>query len=107
MDALRLGSAYDLYDQKFGAVKGRELQLRCAPIVVFAHRDLRLRGFDDSGVPSDSHEANDAGVVYGGARLRATYRDFSVDAEYAISPGLDFGGDFHGTQQDFELRGTW
>lgn len=51
--------------------------------------------------------AQDDGVPYVAARLRATYGPASLNLDWAYDDGVDFGGDFEGRMQDVELTGRY
>jgi len=72
-----------------------------------AHRELKFKAREVSGVRSQTLEVKDAGMPYLCARGRASYLGFGLQADYAINPDLDFGGDFDGIQQDIEVAATY
>jgi hypothetical protein len=105
MDELRLSFAYELMGTKFD-MRGHDVKLRLAPAAVYAVRPMDLHAFNSVGGAESQHVSDD-GELFAGLRGRVQYRDFAFDAEYAISPGWNLGGDFTGTQQDLEFRFVW
>ncbi|GAB4138344.1 MAG: hypothetical protein Fur0037_04020 [Planctomycetota bacterium] len=105
MDEFRVGYAHELVTAEFDAGDLENIGLRLAPGVVLAHRSMSLRAYEETKTRAQALHAADAGVVYPSLRARLSFRNFALDAEYAISPGgFDFGGDFRGLKQDFETR---
>lgn len=105
MDELRIGYLEPLWASKTDW-REQPLSFEFAAGAVLAHRAMHLRAQTEDGVRRQTLRA-DGDSVYPAARFRAGWRDFTVDAEYAISPRLDFGGDFGGVLQDLELRASW
>lgn len=102
MDEFRLGYLENIYDTKT-EWRGSPLTFRVAAGGVISHRTMAMRGRTDDGMRrQDAHPEGEN--FYPAARARATWRDFSFDVDYAISPGLSLSGDFTDTLQDMEFR---
>ena len=71
----------------------------------------RSGGFDafetDAGTAFQNTNFEDDGAVYGAGRARIEYAGAALDADYALSPNLNFGGDFDGTMWDLEITGSY
>jgi hypothetical protein len=105
MDELRIGYLEPL--PAFRTTwRDRPLTLRTALGGMFTMRDLDLRARTDDGQRTQNVQI-EGDLVSIAARVRASWRDFAIDADYAISPELSFGGDFDGLLQDLELRGSY
>lgn len=103
LDEIRVGYVGEVLREKFG--KGeRQVDLRLGLGGVIAWRDLRFRAREATGLRSQDVTVGDDGVVYPAARARVTWRGAYLEGEYAISPDLQFGGDYQGVQQDIEVR---
>jgi hypothetical protein len=87
-------------------LQGRPLTLRAGAGGVFASRDLSLtaRRTTDGANERSSFDGEN---LYAAVRLGARWRDFALDAEYALSPDLALGGDVDGVLHDVELRAAW
>ncbi|MBL8751791.1 MAG: hypothetical protein JNK15_00715, partial [Planctomycetes bacterium] len=105
MDELRLGLCESLGTLRT-SWRDQPLTFRFAGGGVVAHRDFDVRGRTDDGTRTQNVEI-EGDLVYVAARARATWRDFAVDAEYAICPELELRGDFDGVLHDLELRASW
>ncbi len=105
MDELRLSLIEPLLTIRT-TWRDRPLQFRVGAGGTFAHRDLRLRASTEDGLRRQDLSI-DGDVVYANVRMRATWRDFACDLDYAASPGLVVRGDFEDFQQDLELRASW
>jgi hypothetical protein len=105
MDELRVGWLEPVLHVRTNW-RDRPLQLKAALGGVFTHRDLELRTRTEDGSRTQNVQI-DGDVVAAAMRLRATWRDFGVDFDYAISPNLSLGGDHEGVQQDAEARLSW
>ncbi|MEO6598167.1 MAG: hypothetical protein ABIP94_25770 [Planctomycetota bacterium] len=105
MDELRLGYLEPVLS---GQVMWREhpLKMRVAAGGVFAYRSMTLRAKTDDGMRTQNANI-DGDVLYGALRCQATWRDFALDFDYALSPDLTLGGDYDGVQQDLEVRGSY
>lgn len=105
MDELRIGYLEPVWS---GATEWREqpLKVRVAVGGVLAHRAMDMRASSEDNL-RQQHIKPKGDNVYPAVRIRAEWRDFAVDADYAISPRLTLGGDFTDTLQDFELRFTY
>jgi hypothetical protein len=105
MDELRVG-----WLESLGTVRStwrdQPLTVRIAGGGVLAHRDLDVRARTDAGRRAQNREI-EGDTVYAAVRLRASWRDYALDLDYAISPELELRGDFDGVLQDLELRGSW
>jgi hypothetical protein len=105
MEELRIGLCESL-----GSIRTnwREhpLTFRFAGGGIVAHRDLELRARTDDGTRTQNVQV-EGDLVYLAARVRASWRDYALDAEYAICPELELHGDFDGVMQDLELRASW
>ena len=102
MDEFRLGYLENVYSKET-EWRGAPLTLRVAAGGVLSHRSMVMRGRTDDGLRTQNAYP-EGDNFYPAARVRAQWRDFTVDAEYAISPGLALGGDFTDTLQDMEFR---
>lgn len=102
MDEVRVGYVEPIVHWKT-SVRERPVAFQFGVGAVFAHRNATLRGRTTDGVRQQRVEM-DGDTVYPAARARVSWREFAIDAEYAISPELSLGGDFEGTLQDLELR---
>ncbi|HEX5053918.1 MAG TPA: hypothetical protein VFZ65_19220 [Planctomycetota bacterium] len=105
MDELRIGYLEPLLRQQV-MYREQPLVFRVAGGGVFAYRDMVLRAKSDD-LMRMQNLAIDGNVIYGALRCQATWRDFAIDFDYAISPGLALGGDYEGLQQDVEVRGSY
>ncbi|MBL8748232.1 MAG: hypothetical protein JNK78_03665 [Planctomycetes bacterium] len=102
MDEIRIGYVEPIVNWK-ASVRERPVVFQLGIGAVVAHRNATLRGRTTDGVRQQRIDM-DGDTVYPAARARVSWRDFAIDAEYAISPDLSLGGDFEGTLQDLELR---
>jgi hypothetical protein len=106
MDEVRVG-----YVLPIGRIettwRERPLTFQFAGGAVLAHRMIDLHARTEDGARRQNVKIEDAGVVYPAARARAAWREFALDAEYAISPELNFGGDFDHVLQDLEIRASY
>lgn len=102
MDELRVGYLEPLVHVRTNW-RDRPLSLQFAAGGVFAYRsmDLRARTVDFSRTQNVDISGD---VIYPAARFRASWRGFAFDADYAISPELELGGDWEGVMQDIEVR---
>ena len=105
MDELRLGWLEPVFTART-TYRERPLTVRVAAGGVLAHRDLTLRGRTTDGARMQ-HASIDGDVAYAAVRVRAAWRDFGVEGDYAFSPGLVLGGNYEDFQQDLELRATY
>jgi hypothetical protein len=105
MDELRVAYLEPVWSTKAN-YRERPLQLRAAVGAMLTWRDLALgaRTVDGSRGQGLGIEGETASVA---ARLRATWRDISLELDYALSPDAVLGGDFGGMQQDVELRASY
>jgi hypothetical protein len=103
MDEVRLGYVHPLLRERSN-VRGHPLDLLFGLGAVLAHRELSLRAATTDGQRRQDIDIADHGVVYPAVRARAALQSFAIDAEYAFSPDLAFGGEFEGFQQDVEVR---
>jgi hypothetical protein len=104
MDELRLGYTYEVLRKRFDVRDAKGLELRLALATTLAQRKLVLHGREDTGLRIQDQHIQDRGQVFPGVHARLGYKDFALDAEYGFSPGLTFGGDYHGNQQDLEVK---
>jgi hypothetical protein len=102
MDELRIGYVESLLTTRT-TWREQPLTLRLAVGAVFAHRSLDLRARTEDGARTQN-VGIEGDNVYGAVRMRASWRDWSFDAEYAASPELVVRGDFEDLLQDLELR---
>jgi len=102
MDELRIGYLEPLFHVK-STFREKPFGARFAIGAVLAHRELDLRATSRTSGGQQRGEI-EGDVAYPAARLRVGWREFAIDADYAISPDLTLGGDFEGTLQDLELR---
>ncbi len=70
---------------------------------VLAHRQLTFRTTAQNAARTQNVSMSDNGVFYIATRARIGYYGFALTGDYAISPKMNFGGDFDGTLQDAEL----
>lgn len=105
MDEFRVGYVEPIVNLKT-MWRDRPLSLRAGIGAVLAHRDLDLRAKTTDGA-RQQHVSSSGDVVYPAARARVAWREFALDAEYAISPHAVLGGDFDGTLQDIEVRASY
>ena len=70
---------------------------------MLAHRNFTFRTTAQNVARSQDVTMRDSGVFYIAGRARLGYYGFALTGDYAISPGLNFGGDFDDTLQDAEL----
>lgn len=104
MDELRVGYVNEVWSGKFGA-KEREWQMQVGVGAVLAWRDMRMDVVENNLVRQQKINASEDGSIAPAVRARATYKNWFLEGEYAISPeGWSVGGDFDGTQQDLEVR---
>lgn len=82
--------------------QGEPLGLDVALGAVAANRDLSMRATTTDLLRTQGLDV-EGNAFYGAVRARVTVQRFSLDAEYAFSPGLTTG-DFEGTQHDLEAR---
>lgn len=79
------------------------LTLRLAAGGVLAYRDIDLRARSVDGLRTQNAEI-EGDVFYPAVRVRVSWRDASIDVDYAVSPNLVLDGDFEGVLQDVEAR---
>lgn len=103
MDEFRIGYLAQVLDGSFD-YHDHPIEWRLALGGILAHRSLDLQMQTVDGARRQSLHADDDGVLYPAIRLRAKWQNVHLDIGYAISPELDFGGDFDGVMQDFEAR---
>jgi len=106
MDEWRFGWMNEVFRHR-GEFRADELDLRLGLGAVYAQRKLLMRTQTDdpSVTPERRQNVEITGdAIYPAVRFRANWRSLSLNVDYAISPELQFGGDYDGTQQDFE---TW
>jgi len=72
-----------------------------------AHRELTIRAREANGLRAQNITMNDDGIPFVDSRIRATYREFGFQVDYAINPDVNFGGDFDGVMQDLGLTATY
>ncbi len=105
MDELRIG-----WLESIGTVRtqwrDQPLTVRLAAGGVLAHRDLDVNARTDDGLFTQNLEI-EGDTVYAAVRMRASWRDYAIDLDYAICPDLELRGAFDGVLQDLELRGSW
>jgi hypothetical protein len=105
MEELRVGYVESIATARL-KLQDRPLALRAGLGGVLASRDLSLtaqRAADGAAERSTFDGEN----LYAALRLGARWRDFALDAEYALSPDLALGGDVGGLLHDLELRAAW
>ena len=56
-----------------------------------------------NGLRSQRLEMKDDGTIYIAVRSRISYSGVALTADYAFSDGMNFGGDFEGTQEDIQI----
>ena len=102
MDELRIG-----YLEPFAKLetnwRDHPLTLRLAAGGVLAYRDIDLRARSVDGLRTQNAEI-EGDVFYPAVRVRVSWRDASIDVDYAVSPDLVLDGDFEGVLQDVEAR---
>jgi len=106
MNEYRIGYLQQVWEAH-GALYERPLDLALAAGGILAHRDLEMEVHTTDLARHQNIDISDDGVVYGALRFRAAWQSLAFVLEYAISPDLSFGGEFQGTQQDFEARLTY
>jgi hypothetical protein len=82
------------------------LVVKVAAGAQLAHRDLTYGASTLDGARSQKVDI-DGDIAFAALRVRATWRSFGVEGDYAISPGLALGGDYENLQQDLEMRVTY
>lgn len=102
MDELRIGYLEPLLTTRT-TWREQPLTLRLAAGGVFTHRSMVLRARTEDGTRTQNLEL-EGDVVSVAARCRAAWRDWALDADYAISPEIVLSGDFESVLQDLELR---
>ncbi len=102
MDDLRLGYLEPLFDLET-EYREQPLKFRFAAGGVLAHRSMKLRVRTDDTLRTQNASV-DGDVVCPAVRAEVSWHDVALDLDYAISPDLALGGDYGGTQQDFEAR---
>lgn len=78
------------------------LKLQFAAGGQLAHRLMSLQARTDDGMRTQNAQI-DGDMLFAAMRGRMSWRELSLDVDYAVSPGLALGGDFEGLQQDFEI----
>ncbi|MBL9077331.1 MAG: hypothetical protein JNL08_07505 [Planctomycetes bacterium] len=103
MDEVRVGYEEPLLDLETD-FRDHPLRLRCAIGAVVAHRELNLRAATVDGVRQQRLEL-EGDVAYPAVRARLSWREVSLDVDYAAAPdAFVLGGDWDGMQQDLEVR---
>lgn len=105
MDELRVGWVEPVLDVRT-EWRDRPLRLRLGAGGVYAYRSMDLQGRTPDGMIGQNASIG-GDVAYGALRARAEWRDFAIDLEYAVSPGLVLSGDYRDTLQDFEARASY
>ena len=105
MDEVRLGYLEPLFRS---SAKWREepLVFEFAAGGVIAYRSMMLRAQTDDGATQQNVQI-DGNNFYPAVRCRVSWRNAAFDVDYAISPHLEFTGDFEGVQHDLELRASY
>jgi hypothetical protein len=73
---------------------------------VITYRSMMLRAQTDDGTRQQNVQI-DGNNFYPAVRCRVSWRNAALDVDYAISPHLEFTGDFEGVQHDLELRASY
>lgn len=105
MDEFRLGWLEPILTARTN-YREQPLVVKVAAGGQLAHRDLTYGASTLDGARSQK-VGIDGDVAYAAVRVRATWRSFGVEGDYAISPGLVLGGDYEDLQQDLEMRVTY
>lgn len=102
MDEFRIGYVQPVWTGHAN-VRDQQVDLRFGAGGYFAHRDLQLHTASETGT-TQNLEVRDHGLLYPAVRGRAAWHELSFDLDYAFCPGFSLGGDFHGWQQDVDVR---
>ncbi len=105
MDELRFGYLEPLWETK-ASLRERPVDIKFAAGAVIAHRDMHMRSETTDGARNQTISIS-GDVAYAAIRGRAGWQNVAFDIDYAISPNLQLGGDWEGTQQDLELRASY
>jgi len=70
---------------------------------IFGHRELTMDVVEVNGLRGQSLEMKDDGAIYLAIRSRISHSGVTLTADYAFSDGMNFGGDFEGTQEDLQI----
>ena len=103
MDEFRVGYLHEVWVGHGGPTNSL-FEIRIAAGGVLAHRSLDLDVEETSGGLRQDLSLDDRGVLYPAAHFHASRQSFAIDLDYAISPNLQFGGDYGGIFQDIEAR---
>ena len=106
-DEYRLGYLAELYGYELEADEDDSILLQVGAGGELVHRNGDFEIFDPLGVPGQRAEQrirfrSDV-TPYLRARGRATWREFSVQADWAFNPDVHFGGEFDGVMNDVEV----
>lgn len=102
MDEWRVTWVQEVFTHR-GTFREHDLDLVFGAGVTYAQRELDMHMRSADGLRQQNVEMS-GGVFYPAARCRLSWRGVHLDADYAISPHLDIGGDFDGVLQDIEAR---
>ncbi len=105
MDEFRIGYLEPLLSTST-EWRDKPMKLQVAAGAVYAYRTMDLRARTEDGARTQN-VAIDGHNLYPAVRFKATWREFALDVDYAISPDLDLGGEMEGTLQDFEIRASY
>lgn len=105
MDEFRLGYLEPFWDGKVN-VRERQISYKFAGGAVIAHRGMHQRAKTTDGLRQQTVSI-DGDVGYAAFRARAAWQNLALDLDYALSPDLQIGGDWNGTQQDVEVRASY
>jgi hypothetical protein len=102
MDELRAGWIEPIVDLE-SEYRDHPVRVQLGLGATFAHRDMKFRAATDDRTRTQNIGI-DGDVVYLALRAKATWRDWSLDVDYAVSPELTLSGDFEDVLQDVEAR---
>ncbi len=105
MEEFRLRYITEIWSQSFHDQE--PLTLRLGVGGVLAHREMTFEAIESTGARRDKVRAKDNGLPYLAMRAAVDYQGFSLCANYALNPDLNFGAEFDGVQQDLELIGRY
>ena len=78
-------------------------KLEFAPGAMLANRSLAFRAREINNARTQRINLDDGLTPYLAARARASYKQFAVQLDYAIDPGIHLGGSYEGTMQDMSV----
>jgi hypothetical protein len=97
----------DYYGQMFEHKWSNGIKAQVGPGIVLAHHELRFKAVEVDDTRQQQIKLQDDVTPYAGIKARGTYRQFGLELEYAIDPGVHFGGDFDGVLQDYGISLRW